>query len=407
MIQSLISERQFRRDAAVTEVNEKWGQTQTITGPILSVPFTDYFAYEEGKTSSKILYVHILPEELNITGTILPEIRNRGIYDVVLHNSQLQFEGRTRIPELDDLKINVNDVIWKDAFLSVGITDMKGIKELVTFEIDSTQYLANSGIETNNVVGSGVSKILNGIQPEREFTFSFKLDINGSGGLLITPIGKETNVSISSNWINPSFMGRFLPNEHNINDDGFTANWQVLHLNRNFPQKWTGDKFKIENYSFGVELIVPVDEYQKNMRTVKYAFMFIGLTFLSFFMIELLNKKIMHPIQYLLIGFSLLIFFTLLLSISEHILFKYAYLISSLATLFLISTYTISVLKDKMQTTVISSILVLLYTYLYILIQLQDFALLVGATGLFVILCLVMYLTRKIDWYSMLDIKER
>jgi len=232
------------------------------------------------------------------------------------------------------------------------------------------------------------------------------LDINASGGLKFTPTGKETNVSISSNWINPSFMGRFLPNEHDITAEGFSANWQVLHLNRNFPQKWIGSRYKVENYSFGVDLIVPVNEYQKNMRTVKYAFMFIGLTFLSFFMIELLNKKVMHPIQYLLIGFSLLVFYALLLSISEHILFKYAYLISCLATILLISTYTISVLRSKLQTGIIFTILVLLYIYLYILIQLQDFALLVGATGLFVILSLVMYLTRKIDWFSMLDIKE-
>ena len=406
MIQSLISERQSRRDAAVAEVNEKWGQTQTITGPILSIPFTTYIILDEGKTSSKIMYAHVLPDKLNISGTILPEIRNRGIYDVVLYNSQLLIEGSIIIPALDDLKINPDEVIWKDAFISVGITDMKGIKELVTFEIDSNDYLANSGIETNNVVESGVSKIIDGIKAKREFTFSFKLDINGSGGLKFTPTGKETNVSISSNWINPSFMGRFLPNEHDITAEGFSANWQVLHLNRNFPQKWIGSRYKVENHSFGVDLIVPVNEYQKNMRTVKYAFMFIGLTFLSFFMIELLNKKVMHPIQYLLIGFSLLVFYALLLSISEHILFKYAYLISCLATILLISTYTISVLRSKLQTGIIFTILVLLYIYLYILIQLQDFALLVGATGLFVILSLVMYLTRKIDWFSMLDIKE-
>ena len=406
MIQSLISERQSRRDAAVAEVNEKWGQTQTITGPILSIPFTTYIILDEGKTSSKIMYAHVLPDKLNISGTILPEIRNRGIYDVVLYNSQLLIEGSIIIPALDDLKINPDEVIWKDAFISVGITDMKGIKELVTFEIDSNDYLANSGIETNNVVESGVSKIIDGIKAKREFTFSFNLDINGSGGLKFTPTGKETNVSISSNWINPSFMGRFLPNEHDITAEGFSANWQVLHLNRNFPQKWIGSRYKVENYSFGVDLIVPVNEYQKNMRTVKYAFMFIGLTFLSFFMIELLNKKVMHPIQYLLIGFSLLVFYALLLSISEHILFKYAYLISCLATILLISTYTISVLRSKLQTGIIFTILVLLYIYLYILIQLQDFALLVGATGLFVILSLVMYLTRKIDWFSMLDIKE-
>ena len=349
------------------------------------------------------MYTHILPDFLEIDGTIHPEVRNRGIYEVVLYNSELHFNGKVLIPDLGDLKISAKDIIWKDAFISVGITDMKGIEELITFEIDDNDYLANSGIETNDVIISGVSKIINNIKPNHDFEFSFNLNINGSNGLTLTPVGKETNVTISSDWISPSFIGHFIPTDHEINENGFTANWKVLHSNRNFPQKWVGSKHKIEEFSFGVDLLIPVDEYQKNMRTAKYAFMFISLTFLSFFMIELLNKKVIHPIQYLLIGFSLLVFYSLLLSISEHISFKYAYLISSIATIALISTYTISVLKSRLQTSIIFSILVLLYVYLFIVIQLQDFALLIGSIGLFVILSLVMFLTRKIDWFSTLN----
>ena len=403
MIRSLIRERQDRRDDAISEVSEKWGQTQTITGPILSIPYTKYFTTEDNETSTKTMYTHILPDFLEIDGTIHPEVRNRGIYEVVLYNSELHFNGKVLIPDLGDLKIPTKDIIWKNAFISVGITDMKGIEELITFEIDDDDYLANSGIETNDVIISGVSKIINNIKPNHDFEFSFNLNINGSNGLTLTPVGKETNVTISSDWISPSFIGHFIPTDHEINENGFTANWKVLHSNRNFPQKWVGSKHKIEEFSFGVDLLIPVDEYQKNMRTAKYAFMFISLTFLSFFMIELLNKKVIHPIQYLLIGFSLLVFYSLLLSISEHISFKYAYLISSIATIALISTYTISVLKSRLQTSIIFSILVLLYVYLFIVIQLQDFALLIGSIGLFVILSLVMFLTRKIDWFSTLN----
>ena len=403
MIRSLIRERQDRRDDAISEVSEKWGQTQTITGPILSIPYTKYFTTEDNETSTKTMYTHILPDFLEIDGTIHPEVRNRGIYEVVLYNSELHFNGKVLIPDLGDLKIPTKDIIWKNAFISVGITDMKGIEELITFEIDDDDYLANSGIETNDVIISGVSKIINNIKPNHDFEFSFNLNINGSNGLTLTPVGKETNVTISSDWISPSFIGHFIPTDHEINENGFTANWKVLHSNRNFPQKWVGSKHKIEEFSFGVDLLIPVDEYQKNMRTAKYAFMFISLTFLSFFMIELLNKKIIHPIQYLLIGFSLLVFYSLLLSISEHISFKYAYLISSIATIALITTYTISVLKSRLQTSIIFSILVLLYVYLFIVIQLQDFALLIGSIGLFVILSLVMFLTRKIDWFSTLN----
>ena len=209
-------------------------------------------------------------------------------------------------------------------------------------------------------------------------------------------------MKISSSWKDPSFIGTFIPDEHEITDDGFTAKWKILHLNRNYPQQWMGGQYKINASTFGVDLLLPVDEYQKTMRTTKYAIMFISLTFLSFFMIELLNKKVLHPIQYLLIGFALLLFYTLLLSLTEHILFKYAYILAAIANVGLITAYTRGVLKHYLQTVLIFAILTILYGYLYVVLQLQDFALLMGSIGLFVILAVVMYLTRKIDWFMIL-----
>ncbi len=292
------------------------------------------------------------------------------------------------------------DFVWSDAFISLGISDMKGLNDLITFEVNGQKIQVHPGIETDDILSSGVSIPLDTVSSNEEMDFSFDLNLNGSESLLFAPMGKETTVHLNSTWPDPSFVGNFLPAHHETSQQGFEADWKILHLNRNFPQKWTGSNNQITAATFGVKLLVPVDEYQKNMRTAKYAFMFIGLTFLSFFMIELLNKKLIHPIQYLLIGFSLLVFYTLLLSFSEQMAFRYAYLISSVATIGLITSYTKGVLKDKLQTGIIFLILVLLYAYLYIVLQLQDLALMIGSIGLFSILSLVMYLTRKIDWFS-------
>ena len=403
MVQSLIHERQARRDGAVAEVNQKWGESQTITGPILSVPYKFVQKDATNRLVSTIGYAHFLPENLQINGEVLPEVRKRGIYEIILYKSVLNVSGSFSPVSIKDLKVAPQDFVWSDAFISLGISDMKGLNDLITFEVNGQKIHVQPGIETDDILSSGVSIPLDTVYSNEEMIFSFDLNLNGSESLLFAPVGKETTVRISSQWPDPSFVGNFLPAHHKTSAAGFDADWKILHLNRNFPQKWTGSNNQIKEASFGVKLLVPVDEYQKNMRTAKYAFMFIGLTFLSFFMIELLNKKLIHPIQYLLIGFSLLVFYTLLLSFSEQMLFKYAYLISSIATIGLITSYTKGVLKDNRQTGIIFLILVLLYSYLYIVLQLQDLALMIGSIGLFSILSLVMYLTRKIDWFSTLQ----
>jgi len=240
-------------------------------------------------------------------------------------------------------------------------------------------------------------------QAQSQYNFRIRLDLNGSAGLLFSPVGKETIAELKSDWTNPSFMGDFLPEERSVDGAGFSAKWKVLHLNRNFPQAWTGSQNLVGQTLFGVNLLLAVDEYQKTMRTAKYAIMFIALTFLTFFMIELLSRHTIHPIQYLLIGFALLVFYTLLLSISEYLIFAQAYWIASIAIIAMITLYARSVLANNLQTLVISGVLMLLYGYLFIILQLQDYALLMGSIGLFAVLAIVMYLTRKIDWFGIMD----
>jgi inner membrane protein len=237
--------------------------------------------------------------------------------------------------------------------------------------------------------------------PAAKQPFSLHLNLNGSSEIRFTPVGEVTQVAMESPWSNPSFVGNFLPESRDISTDAFRAEWKVLNLNRNFPQAWVGGKYKVIESAFGVRLFLPVDEYQKTSRTVKYAILFIALTFVSFFLSEVIAKVALHPIQYTLIGFALIVFYVLLLSISEHVAFNIAYAISSAAVIALVTAYSRWITSSNRIAIAISGVLVLLYTFLFVTLQLQDYAMLLGSVGLFLSVLLVMYLTRRVDWFAL------
>ena len=207
-------------------------------------------------------------------------------------------------------------------------------------------------------------------------------------------------MNLNSDWGDPKFNGAFLPDNHKITEKNFDAHWKVLHLNRNFPQQWHGNQFQVNDAAFGVSLLIPVDHYQKSTRSAKYAIMIIAFTFLVFFFVEVLNKTRIHPIQYFLVGLALIIFYSLLLAISEHLNFNLAYLISSLATISLVVLYAHSIFRKISLSRFTALTLIILYAYVFVILQLQDYALLMGSIGLFVVMAIVMYLSRKIDWYN-------
>lgn len=402
MIERLIHEREMTRNNAVGEVSGKWGGSQLLSGPILTVPLKEQYKDNKGNVTTSIQYAHFLPDELSIQGDVSPQIRRRGIYEVVLYNGKLKVSGSFQHPAMNDLGISNQEIMWKDAFLSLGITDMKGIKDTIKIKWNDSDLTANPGIKSDDVLCSGVSTKVELNETQKNNTFSFNVDLNGSQDLKFIPVGKETRVVVSSSWTAPSFQGGFLPEKREITKNGFTAEWKVLQLNRNYPQKWVGKHYEIQHSAFGVNLLMPIDHYQKTMRTVKYALLFIGLTFMSFFVIETLTRKPIHPIQYLLIGLALILFYSLLLSLSEHIGFGYSYLIASFCTVFMITAYSKSVLQSKLTTSVVFGILSTLYGFLYVLLQVEDYALLLGSAGLFAILGLFMYITRRIDWYTVI-----
>jgi inner membrane protein len=415
MLSSLIYERQSVRDSAIDEVSSKWGNSQVIGGPVISVPYRTVTTDVNGKSIYGISYAHFLPDLIDISGTVNPEKRYRGIYVVVLYNTVLKVSGKFPVIDFENLGIAKSSFMLDDAVLSIGLSDMKGIRDEINIRMNDTSYSCNPGIVTSDIFSSGISIPID-LTAQKGFDFSFDMNINGSTHLGFLPFGKETNVSLTSSWGHPSFEGSFLPDERAVTDSGFSATWKVLQLNRNYPQSGLGafignnggleqiTNNDLPDYSaaseFGVKLLLPIDEYQKTMRSAKYNVMFIFLTFLAFFFVEVMNKKRIHPIQYLLVGFAICLFYVLLLSLSEHINFDKAYLAGCVAVLTLIMFYCKSVFKNNMLTALITGILAVLYGFFYSLLQLEDYALLMGSVGLLLILAVIMYLTRNIDWYN-------
>ncbi len=400
MIQNLIHERQSRRDSVVNEISQKWGDHQTITGPFITVPFKTFFKDNNGKTQFNLNYLHILPEALDVTGEIKPEVRYRSLFEAVLYNIKLQFSGNFKLPPKSQLNIDQTNILWDKAYLSLGITDMRGIQDKVVINFNGFAYNASPGLKTTDLAEAGVGSLIRPLTPNEPNKFTFALNLNGSEQISFIPVGESNTVKINSSWPSPSFNGAFLPTTREVKKDGFSANWKILHLNRNYPQFWEGAQYKVTPSAFGLQLILTADIYQKSTRLAKYSIMFLVFTFAAFFFSEIINKRRVHPIQYILIGMAILIFYTLVLSLSEHMHFNYAYILSAIAVTLIISGYAKAIVSNSRFATTILGILTILYSYLFIVLQLEDYALIMGSIGLLIILAIVMYMTRKINWYE-------
>lgn len=412
MIRSLIGERESTQHQAIQEVSSKWGQEQTISGPLISIPYFKYVKeFSKKDSTEKVVqikeYIHILPTQLSISGNIDPEKRYRGIYEIVVYNSKLTITGSFKGTDFSSVDVPLNNIQFDKAEFVVGINDLRGIEKQVNLTWNNDEISFNPGVSSKDVVTSGIYAMVK-MNPNDSslYNFSLNLDLKGSQRLYFTPVGKVTDIKLASEWSTPSFNGAFLPDKREVTDKGFHADWNVLHLNRNYPQIWTSDKHTIDDSEFGIDLKLPVDNYQKSYRSIRYAILFIGFTFLVFFFIEVLNKIFIHPIQYILVGVALIVFYTLLISISEHMKYNLAFIVSAISTLLLIAGYVRSILKSGKLSLLISGILTVLYAFIFVIIQLEDYALLIGSIGIFLILGLVMYFSRKIDWYN-LNLSEK
>jgi len=400
MVQSLIRERQSYRDEAVNDIYQSWAYNQVIGGPVLTLEKEFQKEKENGEKYSVLHKQYFLPNKLEVNCELVPEIRYRGIYEVVLYSAKVNIKGFFNYTEFSEMTKD------REGYLSFSISDLRGIRENINLKWSDLNYEVNPGLKSKDIFKNGFysSVRLNNVQ--NKYEFDLQILLKGSEALEFIPLGQMTDVKVNSKWTNPSFIGSFLPSERKINSDGFAAQWNINHFNRDYPQVWGNRNYDVYPSSFGVKLLMPVDEYQKTMRTSKYGIMIIMLTFVTFFMIEVFSKKAIHPIQYSLIGLSLVLFYSILLSISEYIVFQYSYILSAVLIIGLISLYVRSIYSNLKIGLTIGTLLLLFYGFMYVILQLQDYSLLLGNIALFIILAAIMYITRKINWFDILNNKD-
>ena len=393
LIGEVIRERAQNAETARTEIGALWASAQTVTGPVLNVPGTKVVSDDGSYVTTTM---HILPDNLKVNGVLIPEVRSRGIYETVVYNSDLKISGSFSIAGYEHL----NDYTWQwdQAYISLGVSDNKGISDKADLTIDDKVIGAQPGAGQPDLFAKGISfpmpldaeklSVFNG-------AFSLALGLKGSGSIAFSPVGRTTEVTLASEWEAPKFTGNFLPAERDVTDAGFTANWSVTHLNRSFPQVWAGKSYAPTDDAFGVDLIMEADHYTKAERSAKYGVLFIALTFLVLLIIELRSAERIHIFYYLLTGLALILFFSLLTALSEHIGFNPAYLISAAATIALLTAFFRSLLKQGWMVLLISGLLTALYVFIFFLLSMKDYAFLVGNIGLFVILAVLMIVSAK------------
>lgn len=402
MVQGIINERESKQSYAAESISNEWASEQNVAGPVLTVPVA---VINPDGSKQWTNYVHLLPDDLVIDGNVAPQSLHRGIYDAVVYTTALDIKATF---DLSKLNSEIQDIKgtpdWQKAYFAVGISDLRGVKDNILVAVNNNSITAKAGVAKESPIHHGVSVPFKDVKIDSngKFTVQYKLALQGSQMLEFQPLGNTTNIEIRSKWTNPSFTGAFLPDERVINDQGFAANWRVLELNRNFPQTWKNDEYNIglDESAFGITLMTGPDDYQKSMRSVKYAILTIGLTFLLFFLFEIMNKRRMHPFQYILVGLALCLFYILLISLSEQMAFNLAYIISSMTIILMITLYSRTVFPKWRSSGILAIILIALYTYLFVTIQISDYALLLGSLGLTLMLAVTMYATRKIKWYG-------
>ncbi|MBO4803405.1 MAG: cell envelope integrity protein CreD [Muribaculaceae bacterium] len=418
MISSLGEERKQTATTAENEIASKWGLPQNVTGPVIVIP---YYEGEVQKTH------YILPKTLNINADIKSQTLYRNIYEAVVYNSGIDIDGTFNIHDLLP-SVNRDKILLNEAYVELGISDLRGISKKVQLQLGDKNVDVNDGGSDNNIQlgksdqpGSEYYNEVNMVESARathvgkdacvamtkvdlsemaqstSVSFKLHIDLKGSETLNFAPVGEVTKIHVKGDCSTPSFNGNFLPTERNVTDDGFEATWEVISINRPYPQAFSdGQAKEITASQVQVGLRIPVNRFQKTERAIKYALLVIVLTFIAALFSEFKLRRHINVFQYLLIGLALVLFYSLLLSMSEHMAFALAYLIATLMTVGLVTTYLFGVLKVKKQAFIIGAMLLLMYGYIFVLLSLESYALLAGSIGLFIILAVIMHYSLKI-----------
>ena len=411
MVQAIVSERATRRAAAVQDISGTWGAPQLVGAIVLSVPYTKIWPDGAGGQRRAPGRAYFLPREIQIDGALDTSVRRRGIFDVTVYSTSLAIRGRFVRPDVDWIRPVPEEVHWDQAVVTVGVSDPRGLVRRTALEWGGRQIPFVAGSMDAGLFKTGMRAAvpnLAAVDAGADIPFALTIDLRGTHAIRFLPAAEEVAVSLRSTWPHPSFTGTPLPATPTTEQTGFFATWRVTDFARAYPARWTGSDVNIETLApavessaFGVNLVQPADIYQQAERAVKYAVLFIVLTFLVFFLWEIFQAALVHPVQYVFVGFALCLFYLLLVSLSEHTGFDRAYAVSSVATTLMIAGYSRAVLRGTKPALSVAAALGGLYGFLYLLLRLEDYALLAGTVGLFLILAFVMYVTRRMDWYNL------
>jgi inner membrane protein len=406
MIKGVIHDRTAVSNEAQQDVMRSWGYEQLIAAPIFVLPYSVTIERERGgrlERATRIYKAYVLPRQLEVDVDLRPDTRYRGIHEITVYSANLKISGSFDRPTMARLPDNVESVMWEDAYIALAVSDPRAIVRTpeILFAGKSTSFESN-GATVDGLPSQIIAKTGNPFG-SASAAFNLELHLNGTGGLKLLPLGDTTTVSMDSSWPSPSFSGSYLPKSRTVTETGFSATWQISSLGRSLPGIWregTIDVNLARQSAFGVQLFKPVGLYQLSLRATKYAVLFIGLTFVAYFLFEVISGLRLHPLQYLLVGFANTLFYLLLLSLAEHVPFGLAYLLGAIASTALISAYSLAVLELRARALLMAIVLTLLYGFLYMTLKAETYAMLAGSIGLWVALAVVMYLTRRVDWYS-------
>jgi inner membrane protein len=410
MVQGMIYERQNYRTQAINSIADGAAGSQTLSGPVWVLPYREKYveSVDEKTGKQKEAWrnreVHFLPEQLLIGGTLKTSVRKRGIYLARLYHGELEFSGRFALPA-NVLGSTDGQIEFGRPYLSVGITDVRGIKQSPSLNWNGQAIGFEPGARYK-ILPTGINAPLpDFVAGAASIPFSFKLSLDGMDDLMLQALGRDTKVDLQSDWANPSFTGHFLPESHTIADSGFNAHWRTSwfasNMNELFDRCVAGDCKDFNAANLGVRLIDPVNVYLQSERAVKYGFLFVFLTFGTFFLTEVLQRIAIHPVQYGLTGLSLAVFFLLLLSLAEQWSFPVAYLAAALACIGQNVFYASHTLGNWRRGLAFGGLLGMLYGLLYGLLSSEDYALMLGSGLMFALLTVVMFITRRLDWYSL------
>ncbi len=417
MIADKITERSHYFAQAKTSVANSWTGQQKVMGPLIVIPYVIHKQVEVWNKESKEKTIkivkqskqkYLLPKTLNIEALVKVDARSKGIYKIPVYTTQLNFSGAIDTQRIQKALIGLKDqaefVTIGSPYLSATISDTRGINSIPVLKWANQQLSFKPGslLRCNQ---NGIHAPLFELDTQHGRTeFNFGLELRGMESLVFVPTAMEVGVNVSSHWQHPQFVGRFLPVNREISEEGYQAEWKITSFASNIEDKIrkceNGKCTTLTASSFGVKHIEPVDVYLQSERSVKYGLLFIGLSFVSFFLFEVLKQLPIHSIQYTLVGFAIAVFYLLLVSLSEHIAFSLAYLIATLSCISLQFFYLNFVLRGVKQAVAFSVLLGVLYAVLYVIISAEDFAFLMGAVLTFVALSVVMITTRKVDWYK-------